>query len=81
MEVDKKKFLDLKFYEVLDCGDGYKIERFNDYIFKTPDPHTILHIENKNKYKFNAIYHRSNKGGGEWEFIDLPKSWQVDLLI
>ncbi|HCL00822.1 MAG TPA: SAM-dependent methyltransferase, partial [Lachnoclostridium phytofermentans] len=25
----------------------------------------------------NAHYHRSNKGGGEWEFIDLPKQWQI----
>ena len=49
------KYLDLKFYEVLDCGDGYKIERFNDYILKRPDPQAIWHMQNLNKYKYNAI--------------------------
>ena len=25
----------------------------------------------------NAHYHRSAKGGGDWEFFDLPKQWQI----
>ena len=25
----------------------------------------------------NGHYHRSSKGGGEWEFFDLPKEWQI----
>ena len=67
-----------KDYEVLDCGDGEKIERFGDYILRRPDPQAIWHPENFKKYKVNAIYHRSNKGGGSWEFIDLPKSWKIE---
>ncbi len=27
--------------------------------------------------KKNAHYHRSNKGGGEWEFFDLPEEWSI----
>lgn len=68
---------DFKDYEVLDCGDNEKIERFGEYILRRPDPQAIWHPEDFSKYKLNAIYHRSNKGGGTWEFIDLPKSWQI----
>ena len=25
----------------------------------------------------NGHYHRSNKGGGEWEFFDLPQEWSI----
>ena len=64
-------------YEVLDCGNNEKIERFNTYILKRPDPQAIWKMENKHKYKLNAIYHRSNRGGGNWEFFDLPEVWQV----
>lgn len=68
---------DFKMYQVLDCGDFEKIEQFGNYILKRPDPQAIWHMKNKNKYTLNAIYHRSNKGGGEWEFIDLPNTWQI----
>lgn len=57
---------DFKMYQVLDCGDFEKIEKFGDYILKRPDPQAIWHMKNKNKYTLNAIYHRSSKGGGEW---------------
>ena len=26
----------------------------------------------------NGHYHRSKKGGGEWEFFDLPEQWQIN---
>ena len=68
-------------YEVLDCGDGEKIERFGEYILRRPDPQAIWHAENFKKYKVNAIYHRSSRGGGSWEFIDLPKSWKIGYEV
>lgn len=72
------KFVEnFKDYEVLDCGSGEKVERFGNYILRRPDPQAIWHQKNFKKYKVNAIYHRSNKGGGSWEFIDLPKSWKI----
>lgn len=64
-------------YEVLDSGDNEKIERFGQYILRRPDPQAIWHPKNFNKYKVNAIYHRSRQGGGSWEFIDLPKKWTI----
>ncbi len=73
-----KNFTD---YEVLDCGDNEKIERFGDYILRRPDPQAIWHPENFKKYKVNAIYHRSSRGGGSWEFIDLPKTWKIEYEV
>lgn len=70
-----------KDYEVLDSGDFEKIERFGKYILRRPDPQAIWHPKDFNKYKVNAIYHRSNKGGGEWEFIDLPKTWKISYCL
>ena len=68
-------------YEVLDCGNGEKIERFGEYILRRPDPQAIWHPENFKKYKVNAVYHRSSRGGGSWEFIDLPKSWKISYEV
>lgn len=73
-----KYVTDFKDYEVLDCGDNEKVERFGNYILLRPDPQAIWHIGNKKKYKLNAIYHRSSKGGGSWEFIDLPNTWPIN---
>lgn len=68
-----------KDYEVIDASNGEKLERWGKYILVRPDPQVIWDTKKeergwKNK---NAHYHRSNKGGGEWEFIDLPKQWQI----
>lgn len=70
-----------KDYEVLDCGDNEKIEKFGEYILRRPDPQAIWHPDNFKKYKVNAIYHRSSRGGGSWEFIDLPKTWRINYEV
>ncbi len=66
-------------YEVLDTSDGEKLERWGKYLLVRPDPQVIWNTEKKHGgwKKRNAHYHRSSKGGGEWEFFDLPKQWQV----
>ncbi len=66
-------------YEVLDTSTGEKLERWGKYVLVRPDPQVIWttphkHAGWKNK---NGHYHRSSNGGGEWEFIDLPKEWQI----
>ena len=68
-----------KEYEVLDTSSGEKLERWGDYILVRPDPQVIWHTPHNNpgwRHK-NGHYHRSSKGGGEWEFIDLPKEWDI----
>ena len=68
-----------KDYEVLDTAGGEKLERWGDYLLVRPDPQVIWDSDKKNPgwKKMNGHYHRSSKGGGEWEFFDLPKEWEI----
>lgn len=68
-----------KDYEVLDTSNGEKLERWGEYILVRPDPQVIWNTPHEHtgwKHK-NGHYHRSNKGGGEWEFFDLPDEWSI----
>ncbi len=69
-----------KDYEVIDCSQGEKLERWGDYTLVRPDPQVIWNTPKTDRgwKKMNAHYHRSQKGGGEWEFFDLPKQWTID---
>lgn len=70
---------DWKDYEIIDVSCGEKLERWGDYLLIRPDPQAIWHTKKEHDgwYHPNAHYHRSKKGGGSWEFIDLPKQWQI----
>lgn len=67
-------------YEILDASCGEKLERWKNIILTRPDPQ-IIWKSKKDKALWNssyANYHRSSKGGGEWEFKrKLPDSWTV----
>lgn len=68
-----------KDYEVIDASKGEKLERWGNYILLRPDPQVIWNTPLKAKewQKLNGHYHRSSKGGGEWEFFDLPAEWSI----
>ena len=68
-----------KDYEVIDTSKGEKLERWGKYILLRPDPQVLWDTPKKNPAwkQLNAHYHRSKKGGGEWEFFDLPEQWSV----
>lgn len=67
-----------KDYELLDCGDGQRLERWGSQILVRPDPQAIWHRGNHPMWrKPNAIYHRSETGGGSWEIKKLPENWII----
>jgi 23S rRNA (cytosine1962-C5)-methyltransferase len=68
-----------KDYEVLDTSGGEKLERWGKYLLVRPDPQVIWNTphEHPGWKKKNGHYHRSSKGGGEWEFINLPDEWSI----
>ena len=68
-----------KDYEVLDTSQGEKLERWGNYLLVRPDPQVIWDTPKtlRGWKRPNAHYHRSKKGGGEWEFFDLPDQWTV----
>lgn len=66
-------------YEIIDCSEGEKLERWGNYLLVRPDPQVIWttpKLEKGWRIK-NGHYHRSAKGGGEWEFFNLPQQWSI----
>ena len=71
-----------KSYEVLGTGGGEKLEKWGDFVLRRPDPQTVWEIDEKNPlwHTPDGHYHRSNKGGGSWEFkTKIPESWKIDF--
>ena len=69
-------------YELVDCGDGMKQERWGDFILVRPDPQVIWPRHQQavgaRWEKWDGFYHRSEQGGGKWEYRrPLPESWQI----
>ena len=68
-----------KDYELLDCSDGERLERWGKEILVRPDPQAIWKTERRAAgwKKPSARYSRSSSGGGQWEKRDVPESWQI----
>lgn len=67
-------------YEIIDASNGMKLERWSNVVLLRPDPQIIWdNGDLKEKYNnINAVYYRSNKGGGHWENLKkTPSNWQV----
>ncbi len=67
-------------YEVIDTGDGEKLERWKGIILRRPDPQAIWPKQQPELWeKADAWYHRSARGGGEWEFRKkMPEKWTIN---
>ena len=72
-----------KDYEVIDCSQGEKLERWGKYTLVRPDPQVIWDTPKKEKgwKHMKGHYHRSSKGGGEWEFFNLPEEWTIHYSL
>jgi 23S rRNA (cytosine1962-C5)-methyltransferase len=66
-------------FEVLDTGDGMKLERWGEVLLARPDPQVIWPKANPESWSLaDGIYTRSGEGGGSWSFRrGLPERWQV----
>ncbi len=65
--------------KVIDASGGEKLELWGKYVLLRPDPQVIWRTprEDARWKRVNAHYHRSDKGGGAWEFFDLPEEWSI----
>src|SRR3569623_2045305 len=66
-------------YQLLEVGDGMKCEKWGDYTLVRPDPQIIWPRRGGSTWTgWDAFYHRSDKGGGRWEYRrPLPDSWKI----
>lgn len=71
---------DWKDFAVLATGDGYKLERWGETVLLRPDPQVIwrAQCDLRARKDLAAVYHRSEKGGGSWEYLrPIPESWNI----
>jgi 23S rRNA (cytosine1962-C5)-methyltransferase len=65
-------------FALLDCSDGEKLERWGRYVLRRPDPQAIWRTERNGAWdRADAVYRRSNTGGGQWTRSDVPAQWPV----
>ena len=70
-----------KDYEIIDAGNGEKLERWGNFIFIRPDPQVLWSRQKEKNFwnKADAKYIRSSSGGGRWEFYrKLPERWKIN---
>ena len=76
-----KYVTDFEDFYIVDSSDGMKLEMWNNVCLLRPDPQIMWNngdLESRYKDKINAVYYRSNKGGGYWENKKkTPTNWQV----
>ncbi len=66
-------------YKILKTSQGMKLENWKNILLLRPDPVITWDMGDFKEYKINAIYHRSNTGGGHWEEkMKTPASWIVN---
>lgn len=76
------RFADWQDYELIDCSDGERLERWGNIILIRPDPQIIWSTPKNNPLwrKAHARYHRSSSGGGKWEvYKKHPDVWKINF--
>ncbi|MBP5231035.1 MAG: class I SAM-dependent methyltransferase [Clostridia bacterium] len=68
-----------KDYELIDAGNGERLERWGDYVLIRPDPQILWKSDcARREWKTaDAVYRRSRSGGGEWSKKDVPDEWTI----
>ena len=67
-------------YELIDCSDGERLERWGETILIRPDPQVIWKPARKNSLwrQAHGRYVRSGTGGGHWTlYKNIPGFWTV----
>ncbi len=68
-------------YELIDCSDGERLERWGDIILVRPDPQIIWKTPKDNELwkSPHAQYRRSKTGGGAWHnYVGMPGYWKIN---
>ena len=68
-----------KDYELIDCSDGQRLERWGGVVTVRPDPQVIWYGKKESRLwdKANGVYSRSSSGGGSWVKNDMPQKWSI----
>jgi 23S rRNA (cytosine1962-C5)-methyltransferase len=75
------KTLPSKDYELIDSGDGEKLERFGEYVLRRPDPQALWqkNLDEKEWKKANASFIREGDNA-KWRVKDdMAKEWVIEM--
>ena len=66
-------------YELIDCSDGERLERWGKVVMIRPDPQIIWQNRRESRLwsKADGVYKRSSAGGGSWVKNDMPDKWNI----
>lgn len=70
-----------KDYELLDSGDGEKLERYGKYTFRRPDPQALWQ-KNLSEKEWNNSHFSFRRDGKKGDWIvapGVPERWQIDF--
>ncbi len=72
---------DWKDYELLDSGDGWKLERYGKFLLQRPEPEAIWRrtLDEKAWAEASAIFRPSpEENGGHWDTLKpMPERWKM----
>jgi 23S rRNA (cytosine1962-C5)-methyltransferase len=85
----KEEIGNLPAYELLDSGDGYRLEKFGDFVLQKPDPAVLWKrsLPEGEWQKADALFIKSAKeeigDRGSWQVVnkDMPVQWALDYTI
>lgn len=67
-----------KEYELIDAGNGEKLEKWNNIILRRPEPQAMWNVKSYDEWNADLIYNRSDTGGGYWETKKkIKEDWTV----
>ncbi len=74
-----------KDYKIIKASNGEKLEKWNNIKLLRPDPIVMWNLGKISENECDAVYYRSNTGGGYWKNINnIPSYWQIkykDLIF
>lgn len=81
----KEELGELQGYELLDSGDGYRLERFGGYTLQKPDPAALWQrsLPQSAWDKADAVFIRRGEDKGSWKIQNkkMPEKWLLEYSI
>ncbi|MBQ6841454.1 MAG: class I SAM-dependent methyltransferase [Bacilli bacterium] len=66
-------------YRLIKASNGQKLEKWGNVTLLRPDPVIIWHDSKIQNSEADAVYYRSNTGGGHWENLKkVPERWTIN---
>ncbi len=71
---------DWKDFELIDSGNGRRLEKYGDFVLDRPDPQAIWNKHTPDVWKkADAVFERKTSDKGEWvQKVSIPEKWRIN---